>query len=625
MGIDIYCMDSMAAAGMVTVTEDLTVVTIGAHFETSSGDGVVELALYSGGPGGPEVPLACAEEVDVPPDTFVVEVPIDPIELQPGTYWVVIVGEQAALASADIDGEYTAWLNVQPEEDPNGMPVCDSCELVIEQADVEPDRAPNVWLKGEGGEEMCLVPVDCEVTDWTEWTECTATCDGGTQSHTREITQIPWNGGKECPALEGEQACNIEPCCGNGDLDEGEECDEGGVATELCNPDCTLSVCGDTILNEPAGEECDDGNNADDDGCSATCESEFGCMNGTNVIDNGGFETGELPPWLNYYFGVASVDDDVVYEGEYSLECSGGGGPFMMGCYVTQPIANVSMEGVDEAFLWYYLPEGPQQQDTVRVYLYYTDNSSETKNVDVIGTGEWQKFDFLSIVKQGKTLKEIRLRQYGYYYMGNKMYFDDIAICKQDKCAEGEGHCLECANDEDCAVCEEGYEVDDGKCVIPDTIVFVTSEPIVGAEIGGIEGADEFCQQIADTSDKTPGQYAAWISTADSWVADRMKHSDGKYVRVDGVTVADDWTDLTNNNIDNPLKIDEQGNDADGNFVWTATHNADGGHQGPDCEQWTSTGFGRAGKTGQTDTGWTNATNRDCSLGARLYCFQVHD
>ena len=54
------------------------------------------------------------------------------------------------------------------------------------------------------------------------------------------------------------------PECGNGILDEGEECDNGaGNNNELrgpeaaCRKDCTLVRCGDAIVDE--GEECDDG------------------------------------------------------------------------------------------------------------------------------------------------------------------------------------------------------------------------------------------------------------------------------------------------------------------------------------------------------------------------------
>lgn len=47
--------------------------------------------------------------------------------------------------------------------------------------------------------------------------------------------------------------------CGNGSIDPGEECDSGASGKSAgCDPDCSLSVCGDGLVNDLAGEECDD-------------------------------------------------------------------------------------------------------------------------------------------------------------------------------------------------------------------------------------------------------------------------------------------------------------------------------------------------------------------------------
>jgi cysteine-rich repeat protein len=69
-----------------------------------------------------------------------------------------------------------------------------------------------------------------------------------------------------------------EPFCGDGVVDEGEQCDGG----DDCAADCTLvppppppppeSFCGDGVTDE--GEECDDGNAVNGDGCSVLCECD---------------------------------------------------------------------------------------------------------------------------------------------------------------------------------------------------------------------------------------------------------------------------------------------------------------------------------------------------------------
>ncbi len=71
--------------------------------------------------------------------------------------------------------------------------------------------------------------------------------------------------------------------CGNALVDVNEECDvpgETGVYSQTivgrqCNTQCQFGpYCGDGILQTVFGEECDDGNNQDNDFCSALCKVE---------------------------------------------------------------------------------------------------------------------------------------------------------------------------------------------------------------------------------------------------------------------------------------------------------------------------------------------------------------
>jgi cysteine-rich repeat protein len=56
--------------------------------------------------------------------------------------------------------------------------------------------------------------------------------------------------------------------CGNGEIDEGEDCDDAGESA-TCNADCTPVECGDGITNMTAGEECDTAGASDE--CNADC------------------------------------------------------------------------------------------------------------------------------------------------------------------------------------------------------------------------------------------------------------------------------------------------------------------------------------------------------------------
>ncbi|MEM9453983.1 MAG: hypothetical protein AAGF11_07375 [Myxococcota bacterium] len=62
--------------------------------------------------------------------------------------------------------------------------------------------------------------------------------------------------------------------CGDGAINSPvEECDDG-IETAACNDNCTLSMCGDGIVNTSAGEQCDDGNGMNGDGCDDQCMNE---------------------------------------------------------------------------------------------------------------------------------------------------------------------------------------------------------------------------------------------------------------------------------------------------------------------------------------------------------------
>ncbi len=111
-----------------------------------------------------------------------------------------------------------------------------------------------------------------------------------------------------------------EPFCGDGNVDDGEECDDGednNGLDQACLPDCNLNVCGDGNLGPD--EVCDDG---EDDNimevgacapdCSRVIEEKIIQMgsnfSGGNLQPNPvGFADGQCPPSFRALFSVNDV------------------------------------------------------------------------------------------------------------------------------------------------------------------------------------------------------------------------------------------------------------------------------------------------------------------------------
>ncbi|MBU2104531.1 MAG: DUF4215 domain-containing protein [Nanoarchaeota archaeon] len=72
--------------------------------------------------------------------------------------------------------------------------------------------------------------------------------------------------------------CEPIPVCGDSIIQEeiGEECDDGNTISEDgCSNQCIVEYCGDGIVQEGIGETCDDGALQNGDGCSNQCIVEF--------------------------------------------------------------------------------------------------------------------------------------------------------------------------------------------------------------------------------------------------------------------------------------------------------------------------------------------------------------
>ncbi len=155
--------------------------------------------------------------------------------------------------------------------------------------------------------------------------------------------------------------------------------------------------------------------------------------------------------------------------------------------------------------------------------------------------------------------------------------------------------------------------------------VFVTSATYTG-DLGGLSGADAICQKHANSAG-LPGKYMAWLADASGSPATRFYQSTVPYKLVDGTTVANNWTDLTDGTLAAGINRTE-GNaavTAGANGVWTNTSVNGTSNGGGSCLSWTDKTLdasGVRGVEGNSVSSWTAGPSSLCNAGRRLYCFQ---
>merc|ERR1719181_1674584 len=77
---------------------------------------------------------------------------------------------------------------------------------------------PPLSMTRECGMDTC--PTDCELSTWSEFSDCSAKCGGGIQQRSRQILQEPLNGGAQCGATSETRECGVESCDKDCELNE---------------------------------------------------------------------------------------------------------------------------------------------------------------------------------------------------------------------------------------------------------------------------------------------------------------------------------------------------------------------------------------------------------------------
>jgi len=212
---------------------------------------------------------------------------------------VLVIYDDGSSAHLDLrDGQDLAYARFSPPLDatvpqtfvfaPSGFARVANLHMFISNVGVDRPNRIRVQVEGEAAVDLdnLLNSVDGE-----EWDSLVLPVNipAGAGNVTVEIISLE-DGSDVLPASLNWMVAGLslgEPFCGDGNPDDGEECDDGNnEAGDGCSPECTVEepepFCGDGNLDD--GEECDDGNNEAGDGCSPDCtieeQGDEGCTPG---------------------------------------------------------------------------------------------------------------------------------------------------------------------------------------------------------------------------------------------------------------------------------------------------------------------------------------------------------
>ncbi len=129
------------------------------------------------------------------------------------------------------------------------------------------------------GDTLVDAPEECDDGNMVNGDGCDDACK----------EEVACNSTAQCPPGNECDGDFCVPLCGNGDIDEGETCDDGDTLDgDGCSSQCQeepFHECGNTILE--FSEQCDDGNTANGDGCDDECSLDRPELCGNSAINPG--------------------------------------------------------------------------------------------------------------------------------------------------------------------------------------------------------------------------------------------------------------------------------------------------------------------------------------------------
>jgi hypothetical protein len=159
-------------------------------------------------------------------------------------------------------------------------------------------------------------------------------------------------------------------------------------------------------------------------------------------------------------------------------------------------------------------------------------------------------------------------------------------VCGDDGC---EGSCGECGDEQACSPGGQCIDVDPGAMSF-----FVTSVGNLSGDFGGLDGADVYCQSLAEEAGAGDRTWRAYLSTTSVHARDRI--GTGPWYDAAGVLVARDVASLHADGILLGSALDEYGEDVPNGVTAPGMNEhdiltgseQDGTFSGASCADWTS-------------------------------------
>jgi hypothetical protein len=193
-------------------------------------------------------------------------------------------------------GEWSAWSTCT-KKCGGGKQTSTRSITINANAPYSSEECPTETTKEQDCNTKCC-PVDCEVSNFGPWGQCSTSCGGGIQTRSSVVITPPSCGGRACPYLVEQQPCNTDRCvCQVSDWSEFTPCSAkcgGGTQTATRTITGTGYGCpdpSDTIMTQSCNTQacpidCVVGNWHNVTDCSSPCGTGFQTIQRDIIIMN---------------------------------------------------------------------------------------------------------------------------------------------------------------------------------------------------------------------------------------------------------------------------------------------------------------------------------------------------